>query len=533
MKLLKKNVHFLFAGLILIGIISCDKDFNTVGADFVGTDHFNTGLYTSTSTEASNLRLQDVQANNGLSMSLIGRYNDPVYGTTIGEVVNQVSLSQYSPDFGEDPKLYEVVLSMPYFSRVIETDADGASTYELDSIFGTGPMDISFYRTNYFLRDFDPSADFDDPQIYYTDDYSTFEGFKMDLLFSETNFYPSADELVFEEENEDTGEMEVVERLEPRLRIVYDTINHMPQIDYWKNLIFDEAIADKLVSENAFQDYFRGIHIETDNAGHAMMLPLDNATIELKYLYQGIDITDTDGDGDSSELVEQEGSITLTFGQNRVNTFENIFDPAIEGHINANDDDKLYLKGGAGSMAVIDLFGTQDDDGDGVSNELEQLRANNWLINEANLILYVDRATVQGGNTEPERLYLYDLDGRGPLIDFFAQSAGATAEVAANHLGVLERDEFDKGISYKMKITEHVKNVINNDSTNVPLGLVVSGKVDDFNLSRLKDAVDPDPVIEFPTSSVYSPKGTVIFNHNSSDPVRRLKLQIYYTEQDN
>ena len=39
--------------------------------------------------------------------------------------------------------------------------------------------------------------------------------------------------------------------------------------------------------------------------------------------------------------------------------------------------DNLYLRGGEGSMAIIDLFGP-DNDNNGVADKLEELRANNW-----------------------------------------------------------------------------------------------------------------------------------------------------------
>jgi hypothetical protein len=83
-----------------------------------------------------------------------------------------------------------------------------------------------------------------------------------------------------------------------------------------------------------------------------------------------------------------------------------------------------------------------------------------------------------------------------------------------------------------MKLTEHIKNIVNKDSTNVKLGLVVSSAVDDFSLATIRDAAAPD-LERIPNPSVYSPKGTVLFNHNATNEEKKLKLQIYYTEQDN
>jgi hypothetical protein len=46
---------------------------------------------------------------------------------------------------------------------------------------------------------------------------------------------------------------------------------------------------------------------------------------------------------------------------------------------------KAYLKGGEGSMAILELFGP-DADNNGVADELETIRNSGWLINEANLV---------------------------------------------------------------------------------------------------------------------------------------------------
>jgi hypothetical protein len=48
-------------------------------------------------------------------------------------------------------------------------------------------------------------------------------------------------------------------------------------------------------------------------------------------------------------------------------------------------DESIYLKGGEGSMAILELFGP-DADNNGVADELETIRNSGWLINEANLV---------------------------------------------------------------------------------------------------------------------------------------------------
>jgi hypothetical protein len=76
---------------------------------------------------------------------------------------------------------------------------------------------------------------------------------------------------------------------------------------------------------------------------------------------------------------------------------------------------KLYLKGGEGSMAILELFGP-DADNNGVADELETIRNSGWLISEAKSSFHVD-ASAMGSAQEP-RIYVYDLNNSRPIFDY-------------------------------------------------------------------------------------------------------------------
>ena len=71
-------------------------------------------------------------------------------------------------------------------------------------------------------------------------------------------------------------------------------------------------------------------------------------------------------------------------------------------------------------MAEIELF--KDDNGDDV---LEEIKSKPWLLNEANLSLYIDKEmlSANGGIIEPSRLYLYDIKNKAPVIDYFVDNS--------------------------------------------------------------------------------------------------------------
>jgi len=163
------------------------------------------------------------------------------------------------------------------------------------------------------------------------------------------------------------------------------------------------------------------------------------------------------------------------------------------------------------------------------------LNLNPWLINEANLTFYVDRETIDlnGGLIEPFRIYLYDLDSNLPLVDYYIDDTQGPrrSEQKINHGGMLEVDSDQSGIKYKIRISEHVKNIVRKDSTNKKLGLVLSSSITNIFSTELKNS----ELESSPTASVINPLGTVLHgpNPDQSNFDKRLKLELFYSEIKN
>ena len=151
-------------------------------------------------------------------------------------------------------------------------------------------------------------------------------------------------------------------------------------------------------------------------------------------------------------------------------------------------------------------------------------------INEANLTFYVDQNQVSGGNAEPERILIYDLNNERVLVDYgFYLTQGEFPENAiTQHLGKLERGNDENGDYYKIRITNHINNLLNRDSTNISLGLVVSQNVVQ---GGFQDLLTPEePITSIPSSCVISPEGTILHGNLSPNEDKKLKLRIYYTD---
>ena len=176
---MKKNklaLNFAVLALIVMSFIACDSDFNNLESDVLNSgvatnfdilnNNYDVITYSST--------LGPVQTNNGIGLSTLGLYDD-IYGRVTSSFVSQVGLSSYSPTFlgnANELQIDSVVLTLPYFSGVTDIDEDNNITYNVDSIFPEGssysPIKLSIYENNYFLRDFDPSAEFNEAQAYFS-----------------------------------------------------------------------------------------------------------------------------------------------------------------------------------------------------------------------------------------------------------------------------------------------------------------------------------------------------------------------------
>jgi len=525
--ILKNTALFI---LILSGFIACDKDFASLDSDVINPDNAINFLtdFEEYTVITYNKNTGPVQTN-GLSSNLLGFYFDPVFGTSMYNFVSQVSPSSFNPTFGENVVLDSVVLSVPYFSRLIETDDDGNSTYELDSIFGNTPIKLSIYKNNYFLRNFDPDSEFNDPQKYFSNGSTFSEG---ELLYEGLEFSPSENQIILTEIDTVTNDPFISNRLAPAIRVKLGN----PNDTFWQDLIFNKEGEPELSNQNNFADHFRGLYFKaeaTDVNGTLMMLNFTSIEAHIT-LYYTSDIEDTDPSEDTV-LIEEAGTFVLNFSGNKVNLFDNNFITIPDGDT-VNGDEKLYLKGGEGSMAIINLF---NGDEEGNSPEFEQFKNNHKegdvlkrLINEAYLEFYVDQTTMQG--EEPDRVYLFDLNNNITLIDYiFDQSISATSSIL-DHLVPLQRvgDEPNgEGIKYKIRITEHIKNLAIRDSTNVKLGLVVTTNVASINNLELQN--NTGILNRLPSGAILSPKGTVLHGNNTPNPDKKVTFKIYYTEPNN
>lgn len=524
------NTSFFRKILLVASVVflySCDKDFNVIGDDLIGENNFDLATYTS-NVVAYNQQVTPIQSNN-LTSNQLGIYVNPAFGTTVASFATQLSLATVNPTIGADPVIQSVELEIPYYSRSTKLNDDGSRVYQLDSIYGpaNGKMKLSVYQSGYYMADLDPNGNFVNPQLYFTDQNSTFDAAKVgtrlnndgDINQNDAFFFNPAE--IKETIKDDAGK-ETVTRRAPAMKLLLDEAIFQDKIL--------KAPAGKLTTNDVFKDYFRGLYFKVESNGEVGSLAnidFRRGKITIKYKAK------TEITTDPVETTEDK-TLVLNLTGNTVNLLQQVnVDPTFNTAITtpkATGDEKLYLKGGEGSMAIVELF---------APGELAEIRSKGWLVNEANLIFNIDSDAMKN-SSEPNRIYLYDFNNNRPIVDYYndgTPSATADAKkIKQVFSGILNVDPVTKrGSTYKIRITNHVRNLIKYaDSTNVKLGVAVTEDITVITSNKLKNinikTVKGDPFTKAPRASVMNPLGTILYGGNTPDESKRLKLQIYYTK---
>lgn len=536
-----KGLAIAFTALF---IVSCDKDYNSIGSDIVGNEHFTFGDGELFGVRAYSQKTGPIQTNN-LPLNQLGILNSTTFGVTKAHFVTQLEMVMTNPTFGNNVVIDSVVLTVPYFNKKLSTESSGRSIYKLDSVYGStaNKMKLRVYENGYYLKEFDPNTNFTTPQRYYSNDKSLFSANKIgsnlndwvdptpdptranDATRQNEHFYPDNREYVKYKVNEafvQTSEIE--SRNSPRLRM---RLNE----NFFKAKIIN-AQPGKLVNNSVFKEYFRGLYFEVEgdpaNPDDAALMTLNFKQGDVTIYYK------EDASATSTTRIMREFRLNLS--GNTVNVHENNFSSDYVNALNGTIDpvegsSSLYVKGGEGSGAFVSIL-----------SDLEKAKLKGKIINGAFLSFTIDDPKMNDLDYEPNRISLYNADSNIPLYDYYFDGTTNASDPKTNKYvygGIIEKEgvgSAKKGVRYKINITEHVNNVVNKDSANVKLGLIVNENINYVGNSFLRTSYNtPTPdnkkIDRFPSNSVMSPLGTVLYGTHSSVPVdKRVQFKVYYTK---
>jgi hypothetical protein len=180
-------------------------------------------------------------------------------------------------------------------------------------------------------------------------------------------------------------------------------------------------------------------------------------------------------------------------------------------------NNEIILQGAAGSEANIDLFGA-DADNNGIADQIEELRGNNWVINDASLTFYINQSA--DITALPSRLYMYRTSSNPSSLSGLSLIKDAYSENTFG--GNLELDEAGNPEKYTFKITDYISDLISGDDDFSPLlKLKVHNRTD-----------DPVSSIDFFNYS-WNPQAVTLLNQDIVNNEKRAVLQISYSEKTN
>ena len=429
----------------------------------------------------------------------------------------------------------------------VDTDSDGISDlddedntvfystensqYRVDSIYGNrlSNLNLKVNELTYYLSNLDPDNNFETSLKYFSSDDFLSKGFygktlyddQFQLDFNEIRLNYKTDD----PKTDDIDETKTIEtRLTPRLRIPLD-------IEFFQSKIIDKEGSRNFSNQLDFSNYLRGIIVQiTDSSDDIyLLLNFSNALIRINYEFDRYNNNLTDSDLSDDFVYKDYNSFVI---ETNGITFNN-FKKSTNNNIKDGDKSKIYLKGGLGHIAKIRLF---ESDLNKNSTLLDSIRNNNWLINEANLVFYVDQEEILNWDNEElaDRIFLFDMDNSSVILDYDIDNSTQSLNNRNKYFygGILEYDDNGIPYRYKFRITEYLRELLKNDDfENSDLGLSLTSDIlnKQFCSAILKNDGEK---INIPVASVLNPMGTILVGTNPKikNLEKKLKLEIFYTD---
>ena len=411
--------------------------------------------------------------------------------------------------------------------------------YEIDSIYGNrnASFDLKVYELTYYLHHLDIENNFEYNAQYFSDQDFYANGFSGQVLHDD-NINLNLEEvpiLYYQDDPEttviETGQVEYYES--PRIRVPLN-------VEFFQRRLMNFEGLDQLKNADNFNHHLRGLIVKADNFSDDlyMLLDISNAQVVLEYNYNWYNSKGT-VTTDDDVIERRKKSNAMPFGGVYVNHYS-YQDPneKVQQVISSSEEgtpsNRIFLQGPR-LTSRIKLFAENEFD---LPNVIHELASQDVIINEANLVLNIDKSAHDlSHDLLPNRLYLYSYNNGATLedynkdftIDYNLGSVNANKYVFG---GMLEYDSNNKPDRYKFNITNHVNNIINKDSLNIDLGLVVNSNIEDITLRRAFTNPQNNKTL-IPTSVIYSPYSVVLYGSHPNDSIsfyKRLSLEILYTK---
>ena len=525
-----KNVGVVL--ILFIGLISCEKDFEDIAVDLVNNNVFSIGdSIIEIRTYTVNVDSNRVDNNNTqkLPLHLLGVSQNPKFGHLKSAIVTQLNLPLLGVDFGTNAVIDQVVLDIPYFATKdgnkdavdpitgdVINNEDGTAlqvpNFEIDSIYGntSQAFNVTINELGTFLNVLDPSDPTKRNAYYSNKNYQL-----KDELFS-GDFLPNKNDTVLYVErrllDDDINTVDDIDTIKainavPSMKFVLNS-------EFFKTRFIDQNGSSDFLNTDNFVRYFRGLYIDANGVdGSLINVAASNGRMTIYYTNDVTQDEDADEDlngngtnGEQDVVIRTKQTMNFNFGGVRTGKYIRNYDGSDVQNALLNTDvingsTEVYVQGAAGSEAILDIFS---------EDMIADIRSKNWLINEANITIYID-----GDQSEvPQKLFLYKYEENSLIRDYILTPVVFD--------GTLEYDSDGNPEKYKFRITSYVERVLSNNYLQEPSKLVLRNyQTTDIPTSLLDTIV---------TNYNWIPKGVVLKGNLPKEDNKRMKLELYYSK---
>ncbi|WP_440120186.1 DUF4270 family protein [Tenacibaculum sp. Ill] len=502
--------------LCLAAITSCEKDFSEVGTNVVNNDKFETGEILL-DVEITPIDIESVQADNinaSISDYWLGVYNNPNAEKIEASIISQLGYISNLNNKDTDTTVFnldKVILKIPYQATSTGT-TDGVTSFKLDSILGNPDIatNIQVFQNETYLNTLDPS----DPSKRNT--FFSDKEYAGNNVLSEGGIYelkPKATDTTFIFDRIDrSSSLASSTTYKDTVRAINSQKLKVPflaiplDMAKMKTLFWDKFHSGEFASKEVFDDYFRGIKIVATGSDGSLV-PLNLASSPTPSVDFHYTISEVDGTTVKDTLQRK-----YSFPLSGIRNSNYKMSPATTS-APANN---FVIQGTAGSMARVKILD---------ETKVQELKTNNWLINDASLTFYINQAINNDADVIPQQLFLYQ------------NKKNETGGISPTHLtdayvdptsfgGLLEKTEDDNPEKYTFRITDYISKLLSGEENTTADPLVLKA------YNPTDTPVNNNVLATSVKSYNWNPRAVTLLNGDeAANGTKRAVLKISYSKE--
>lgn len=522
--------------LFTLSMLSCEDDISDVGNGLLDTGSNANVMYVD--LVAYNTNNDSIRSDaKVLQSAILGVYEEPIFGRTKARFISQARLASVNPDFGTNPAMDSVLLTIPVIVKTAEADIvidttkiytapEGSSnpdtlrikrTYILDSIYGRTdlPMTLQVKEVGEYLYSQDTMY-FSNPVLRDRDQIDVFPA-----VMGSAQVSNKVTTVQIKAENSTVTTVPT-----PVITIKLDK-------DYFKQKFIDNGGSNLNDQASFIRNLFRGIELSVaEEQGFLFNFNANGMALTMYYSHDN----PTENTGQENYEARLQKTLGLSFASswastpgfnvqlsqfehtNRSNQFVNSYTTPNT----AAGDSRLYLNGLDGTKTVIKLNQEQ------LNGIRQNVLENDWAIVGAELTLHVDDSY---SLKKPPYLFAWNQyweDDKIQNQNFSDLTQFYNSYPLSVQFNPMYNYKDDNKI-YTIRITDYIKSIVEQDKIYENGSLILS--LGNFLLNPSNNSSPVSGTDPFANNRSFNPHRIVLHGNATEQQDKKLQLKVYYTKK--